>query len=220
MMKIKKNDLLSEKVYKRIKEEIITHKIPPNFRLKEEQLAKELGVSRSPVREALRRLASEGYITLFPNRGAIINEISIKDVIEIYQIRGTLFGLAGALSSQNISKKEIEKLEELIKKMEDALKKGDSYTFSVLDEEFDNFILKTSRNKNLIEILKIINDRIRMIRFESLSVPGRMEKAFEELNKIFKAIKEKDKENAEKFIKEHSQNALNNIIKSRQNKNQ
>lgn len=218
MTRIKKNNLLSEKVYKRIKEEIITHKLPSNYRLKEEQLAKELGVSRSPVREALRRLASEGYITLFPNRGAIINEISIKDVIEIYQIRGTLFGLAGSLSSQNISKKEIQKLEELIKKMEDTLKKGDTYNFSLLDEEFDNLILKTSKNKYLIEILKIINDRIRMIRFESLSVPGRMEKAFNELNKIFYAIKNRDKDNVEKYIKEHSQNALNNIIESRQKK--
>lgn len=216
MTRIKKNDLLSEKVYKRIKEEIITHKLPPNSRLKEEQLAKELGVSRSPVREALRKLASEGFITLFPNRGAIINEISIKDVIEIYEIRGTLFGLAGALSSQNISKKDLEKLEEIINKMQEVLIKGDTYNFSLLDEEFDNLILKTSRNKNLIEILKIINDRIRMIRFESLSVPGRMEKAFGELKKIFYAIKNRDKENAEKFIKEHSYNALNNIIRSRQ----
>lgn len=219
MGRIKKNDLLSEKVYRRIKEEIITHKLPPNTRLKEEQLAKELGVSRSPVREALRRLASEGYITLFPNRGAIINEISLKDVIEIYQIRGALFSLAGSLSSQNISEKELIKLEELIAKMETSLKNSDTYNFSILDEEFDNLILKTSKNKNLIEILKIINDRIRMIRFESLSVPGRMEKAFEELKKIFNAIKNRDKENAEKFIKEHSQNALNNIIKNRKIKN-
>ncbi len=99
--------------------------------------------------------------------------------------------------------------------MEECLKNNDSYNFSILDEEFDNLILKSSRNNKLIDILSKLNDHIRMVRFESLSVPGRMEKAFNELKNIFNSIKRGIGEKAEKLFKDHSKNALENILNSR-----
>lgn len=118
---------LGGRVFQRIREDILKGKYKQNDELKEATLGKELGVSRTPVREALRQLELEGLVSIVPNRGAYVNGISKKDIWDIYYMRSTLEGLCARWAVENITEEQIDRLEETILLSEFQMKKGNAF---------------------------------------------------------------------------------------------
>ncbi len=150
---------LRDKIYKLIRKSILNRELKPGYRVTELELSKKYGISRTPIREAFRRLESEGFLTIIPRKGAAITEIKEQTVIEFYQIKGALESLAGKLALKNISQddiKELEHLNSLLKKFKQS-SNDDSEAlaeqFNKIHNSFHEKIINLSGNLLLMEIL-------------------------------------------------------------------
>ena len=212
LFEISDYELLSKKVYRVLKERIIKGDLVQGSKLLEAKIAEQLGVSRTPVREAIRELAVEGFVKISPNQGVEISNISIEDIQEVLQIRGVLEGLATKLAATKITKEKIKELESFNKNMEKFVSKGDILSFIKESEKFHELVLDTCGNSRLIRFRKNLDDQIHRYRSISLNIPGRPEYALEEHRKITEALKQGDSSKADKLSKMHIENVLKNIL--------
>lgn len=213
LFKINDYELLSKKVYRILKERIIKGNLKPGEKILEVNIAKQLGVSRTPVREALRELAAEGFFAMEPNLGMIVIDFSIEDLQEVLKIRKLLEGFATSIAAKKINKEEIKKLEKIIKKMSISISKNDVLVYSDLNAEFHNLIFNICGNKQLIKIYDNLSNsehrfRIRLLR----NNPERLKYSLKEHQKILEALKRKDSEQAYKLSQKHIENILENIL--------
>ncbi|MFA4885655.1 MAG: GntR family transcriptional regulator [Desulfotomaculaceae bacterium] len=200
---------LREMVFESLREAIILGRLRPGERLMEIQLAEEMGVSRTPVREAIRKLELEGFVVMVPRKGAYVAGVSIKDIADVFEVRAALEGLAAGLAAERITDEEMDHLEEaivMISGEEDFLQvvKGDSM--------FHELIYKASRNHRLIQIITHLQEQINRFRLTSLSVPGRLKIAVGEHKKITEAICSRDVDLAHSLASEHMENAEQNLL--------
>lgn len=214
-VRIKNHPKLSQLVYETLKKKLISEENWEmlGIRLQEDQLARQFGVSRTPVREAIHRLEKDGLVQIIPRRGAFVKTISAEDVKEIFDLRGALECLALRSSFSSIDRKRLTEMRRLFENCRKDIKEGKIDGFIKLDEEFHRFIVTTSGNQRLIKIMENLDDQIRLARLKSFSVPGRVEKALKEHLEMIDAILAADVEKAEKIILQHSENAKKNILK-------
>jgi DNA-binding GntR family transcriptional regulator len=212
ILKIEGYELLSQKVYHLLKTEIVKGVLKPGTKLLEVKIAEQLGVSRTPIREALKQLAAEGFVKMIPNQGMMVNKVSIKDIQEVLQIRGVLEGLAARLAAELIKKEEIKILEKYIRQMECYTNKNDFLAFSEIDAKFHELILNVCKNSRLIQIRKNLSDQAHRYRIRSLSVSGRLKHSLKEHQEIVEALKRKDSEQADRLSQKHIENVLTNIL--------
>jgi DNA-binding GntR family transcriptional regulator len=171
-----------------------------------------MGVSRTPIREAIKWLAVESFVYTIPGRGTFVNGVSIKDLKEVVQVRGVLEGLAAKLAIEKINEKEIKKLERIIEEMDYYAREKDLTSFSRTSQKFQELFIDISGNSQLKKIQKIICDQTHRYRIRSLSSPKRLEHSFKEHKDIFEAIKNRDPEMADKLSKQHTENVFQNIL--------
>jgi DNA-binding GntR family transcriptional regulator len=200
---------LREMVFESLREAIILGRLKPGERLMEIQLAEEMGVSRTPVREAIRKLELEGFVVMVPRKGAYVAGVSVKDIADVFEVRSALEGLAAGLASERITEEEMEDLEMAILQIsgeEDILTvvKGDSL--------FHEIIYKASRNQRLTQIITHLQEQINRFRLTSLSVPGRLKIAVGEHKKIVEAINSRNVDLANRLASEHMENAEQNLL--------
>lgn len=203
---------LRDLVFQVLKEAIITGELKPGERLMEVKLAEDMGVSRTPVREAIRKLELEGLVDMVPRKGAYVADISIKDAMEVFEIRCALEGLAASLAAKRITDEEIKKLETALKDIEKAAKKGDTKMIIKKDAEFHNILFNSTRNGRLAQIISNLKEQIYRFRVESFRNPKRYENTIREHKAIIEAIKEKDAAKAEEITKIHIKKAEDNVI--------
>ena len=203
---------LEEGVYFALEDEIISGKLKKGETLTEISLAKRLGVSRTPLRGAMHRLAEEGLIETVPNRGAVVVGVSREDLMNIYKIRMRLEGLASAEAAENISEDALRALRESVELAEFYLAKRDTEHLKELDTEFHGVIYKASGNRYLEKILTELHRNIRRYRKLSLGVCARLEASVKEHRDILNAIEMRDAALAERLTKAHVEAALSNLI--------
>lgn len=203
---------LEERVYILLEESILTGEYKRGDALTEMALSKKLGVSRTPIRSALHRLAEDGLIELTPNRGAVVMGVTNDDIVDIYKIRMRLEGLASAMAAERIDKEQIKRLRETVELSEFYLGKCDVEKVKELDTEFHGIIYKASGNRLLCKILSELHGQTRSYRRVALAVPGRLEKTIEEHKKILTAIESEDAASADELTSLHVENAMNNMI--------
>ena len=217
LFKIKDYELLSKKVYHILKARIIKGDLAQGGKLFEAKIAEQLGVSRTPVREAIKGLAAEGLVKMNPNQGVVVINISIEDLQEVLQIRRVLEGLAASIAAEKIHSEEITKLEEIIKKMSTNISKPkpDVAAYSELNAEFHNLILNACGNRRLMKICNNLSSSDHRFRIRSLrNNPGRLKYSLKEHQEIFEALKRKDADQAEKLSRIHIDNVLKNILEN------
>lgn len=203
---------LREIVFESLREAIINGHLKPGERLMEIQLAEEMGVSRTPVREAIRKLELEGFVVMVPRKGAYVAGVSIKDIADVFEIRAALEGLAAGLAAERITDTELEALERSLVKVAEASEAGDLEQLINMDTDFHDILYKASRNERLVQIVSNLREQIQRFRSTSLSHPGRMKLALEEHKKIVEAISDRDVELARDLAREHIENAENSMI--------
>lgn len=203
---------LEDQVYSRLEEEISSGELPSGKILTENDLSVRFGVSRTPVRSALRRLGEEGLVEIAPNRRANVVGVTLEDLIDTYKIRMRLEGLASGLAAERMTKEEKDRLTEAVELSEYYIKKQDTEHIKELDTEFHSIIYGASGSRMLCRILTELHRNIRRYRKLSLSVPGRLEKSIEEHREILGAILAGDRDEADRLTSLHVEQALNNMM--------
>jgi DNA-binding GntR family transcriptional regulator len=203
---------LRELVFESLREAIINQQLEPGERMMEIQMAEEMGVSRTPVREAIRKLELEGLVVMVPRKGAYVAGLSLKDVADVFEIRRALEGLAAELAVDRITDDELEKLERYLVKIGEEIERGDLNKVVETDTDFHTLLYQASRNQRLSQIINNLREQIQRFRATSLSQPGRMKEAVEEHRKIVEAISSRDGETARRLAQEHIENAENSMM--------
>jgi DNA-binding GntR family transcriptional regulator len=207
MAKTKKEDL-SNKVYAALKGMIVDYRFQPGVRLKVEELTKKLGVSRTPVLEAIKRLEQEGLLKNIPNRGVFMVKMTLEKSFELFQVRGALERLVGKLAAENIDDGTITKMAKCLEEQLEVVEKGDLHGYSKLDFDFHSMIYKITRNSFLEELLDSI--KVKMRPFD-IHLKPILTQLYQDHMKIFEALRSKSPEAAEKAFAQHNEKIINRI---------
>lgn len=203
---------LSDRVYNVLLDRIITRKIKPGERLVEEDLAENLGISRTPIREALNRLFRDDLIELIPRKGGYIKKLTARDVEEVYEIREVLENLVVRLAIPLIRDNGLKKLEELVRKTEKLTGKDKMKSQVNIDSELHNLIISSCGNKRLQKMIKSLYNFIQAFRVLEAQQPRRSNQAFQEHKMILEALSKRNTGRAAKLMSEHIENTKNNIL--------
>ena len=163
---------LREIVYEELKRQILVGEIAPGTRMMEVELAEDMGVSRTPVREAIRKLEKEGLVTIEPRRGAYASDISIKDMVDVLEVRQMLEGMAASMAAQKVTEEEKLDFVEANSAYKNAVKKGNIEEIIRYDELFHQLIVSYSGNKTLNQLLSQVQElalRFRYIYYDDFS---------------------------------------------------
>lgn len=205
---------LRNKVYSTIKKRILNGEYPPEYSLIELKLSDEFGVSRTPVREALRQLELDGLVHLVPNKGVFVAEITSKDISDIYEMRMLIEGLGSRWAAKTITDEEKAKMKEILDLCEFYTIKKEYNKVLEFDGRFHDVIFKASKSNPLNLILKQLHEFIQRARKASLFSPGRAEAAFIEHKAIYEAIASGDEDLAEQLTREHIQRAKESLLRT------
>ncbi|MBP8717952.1 MAG: GntR family transcriptional regulator, partial [Candidatus Atribacteria bacterium] len=168
---------------------------------------------RTPVREALRLLAAEGFVTLITNSGIVINQVSPQDLLDVLNIRQQLETYAVTLVIQKISEQDVKNLETIIQQMEEAVLSGDALDFSNLNSKFHKCIIRISENKKLIEICDNLYEQSEHW-IKALGVSERLRNSLGEHKEIYHALREKDVESSRQAMHTHLDNVIINVCQN------
>lgn len=205
---------LREVVCETLREAIRTGVLKPGERLMEIQLAEELGVSRTPVREAIRKLELEGYVIMMPRRGTYVANLSIRDVNEVFEIRTSLDSLASGLAAERITDEELERLERLLVLIGEYIEENDMDKIVETDMEFHDLLYQASRNTRLVGIIFNLREQLTRFRATSMAYPGRLKETLEEHTRIVEAIAQGNVELAQKAAEEHMEKSEHTLLVS------
>jgi len=214
--KISEVKQLRDIIFEHLKQEILDGEIKPDDRLIEREIAAKLNVSRTPIREALRKLESEGFVEHLPRKGVVVRGFNITEIEEIYEIRKELECLAVRHAIKNIADYDIHRMKDILEELEKAEKGDLIQSTSKGLYEFDEWILNTAQMplmKNFVHILRESLIRYRKI---NLSKAPRRQSAISEHKAILQAIINKDVVQAEKLTIEHINNSKEELLKNYQ----
>ena len=202
---------LRGKVFNKIREDILAGNYPEKSELREAAISKEMGVSRTPVREALRQLELEGLVSIIPNKGAYVNGITPEDIYDIYIIRSYLEGLCAKWACVNITNSQLENLEEIIYLSEFHIGKEHWDQIFELDNRFHLGMYEACGSKILEHILSDYHHYVERVRKNTLSSYERASMASAEHKAILQSVKDKDEARAERLANEHIFKSIDNI---------
>ena len=202
---------LRGQVFDKIRSDILNGKYKRGEELVESSIGKELGISRTPVREAIRQLELEGLVQLVPNKGAFVTGISEKDVRDIYLIRARLEGLAARMAAKNITPELLDAMEETVVLSEYHAKKEHYEQVCEMDSKFHKLLYKASGSRILEHTLTDFHQYVLRVRMASIMKKRRMEKSNDEHDAILTAIREHDEEKAELVATRHISNTVENL---------
>ncbi len=210
-LKMENYELLNQKTYRILKQAIVRGDLAPNSKLALNEIAKSLGISNTPVREAINKLSSEGFVKIIPNKGIIVKEVNIDDLQEILHIRTFLDGLIAKLAAKKITDKKIVNMMEIINKMEYCVKEDDRLAYNDLDIKFHNFLLNITENSKLKEIYNNLIVHAYRFRIRTLKISSRMGESLKEHKEIALKIKERNSDEANRVSQEHIESILHSI---------
>ena len=192
---------------------ILNGEIQPGENLIESKLSSQLGVSRTPVREAVRMLERTGLVQIVPNKGAVVLGIDDQDLEDIYTIRMLIEGLASRWAAERMTEEQIRELGEIIDLQEFYTMKNSTEHINHLDSQFHEKIFEYCNSRPLQHTLSDLHHMIKRYRKISVGSTGRADKAIAEHRQIFEALAEHNPDTAEKLTIEHIANAKENLLK-------
>lgn len=205
LSKVNFNDYkpLRDVIFNTIREAIITGELKPGERLMEVQLAEKMGVSRTPVREAIRKLELEGLVEMIPRKGAHVAEVSVKDIMDVLEVRASMDGLATSLAAQRITDDEIKELKHIFSQFVSNVEKENVNGTIKKDVEFHEVIYRASRNDKLLQISNSLREQVQRFRVIYLKGFGSTKEVIKEHEQIVEAIVTGNAENALKVAYDH-----------------
>lgn len=205
---------MQEIVYDTIRDAILSGRYRPGQRLVADELAREVGVSRMPVREALHRLEASGLVAMTPHRGAVVNELSESEIIEIYHIRAVLDGLATRLAAPHLTKPDHARLDAILDEMAAAVTAKDLDRVLRVNRDFHQLIWRAARAPRLHALLENLYDASQRFRHISVLLPGRLGQITQEHRRIARALALRDAEKAARFAIEHLEGTALRLLRA------
>jgi len=202
-LRIAKKKSLREEVYESLKKSILHGKIKAGQRLIEEQFAHQIGISRTPVREAFHKLERDELVTRLPKGGFAVRKFTKEDVEEIFGIRSALESYAAYLATLHITPDKISILEKKVDESEDALKSGDTDKVVQAHTEFHNLLYKTCKSKKLAEMINNFSDYFYRYRSALLQTKGGFHYSLEDHRQMLAAMKKKNPALVERLVRKH-----------------
>jgi DNA-binding GntR family transcriptional regulator len=205
---------LREIIFNTIREAIIIGELKPGERLMEVQLAEKMGVSRTPVREAIRKLELEGLVEMLPRKGARVANLSEKDIMDVLEVRSTLDGLASSLSALRITDDEIKELKHILAQFITCVEKNNLQGSIKKDVEFHDVIYRSSRNDKLIQISNNLREQVQRYRVIYIKDYSSSSDLVKEHSEILDAISRRDPDAAMRIAQLHIKKQEESIIRS------
>ena len=194
---------LHNNIYDKLKEAIIYGELSPGEKLSENELAKKMNASRTPIREALRKLEIEGYVVISPNKGASVSKLPAEEIENIYNIVRVLEGYAAELTARRVSREELMKLKEIQNEVSSRAQAKKYRGYVEENTKFHRFITALSGNNCLVKTVTELRARIYRYRLTSVTIPGYLERYASDHERIIESIAEGDSVGARKFMEEH-----------------
>lgn len=201
-----KQDSHSETAYRVLKEKIVTLQLPPASLLNEAQLMTELGLGRTPIREALQRLAYENLVVILPRRGTIVADLNMSDFQKIFEIRLELEPYTARLAAERATPEQITAMETLFAHADAIIQRGDHHELIRLDHQAHALLAQAAQNEFLAEILEQLYTHILRLWHVSLHKVSRLAEAIEEHRDIIAAVKARDGNRAAEIMRAHIAN--------------
>jgi DNA-binding GntR family transcriptional regulator len=205
---------IRDEVFSSLRNAILSGHFKPGERLVEKELAEQLDISRTPIREALRKLELEGLVAYEPRKGVVVVGVSSEDAVEIYLIRAVLEGLAAKLAALKRTENELNKLKKLLFGMEDCIEKDKINKLTALHASFHNFIAEVSKSPRLYHMIISLHDYVKNFAEIPCYLPGRLHRGWEEHKEIVDAIDDGDDERAECATRNHIMQAKESLLKA------
>jgi len=197
------NLTLRERVHDRLKQEILANRYAPGAELLEVPLSEELGVSRGPIREALRSLESEGLVEITPRRGAVVVSLTKRDFLEAYQVREALEALGVRLAVPRLTERALDSLDDRIERMAEHAASGDVDAFFEANAGFHEAFMESSENSMLIEAYRRLMAQMGPYRRPSARLRGNVERSVAEHREIVVAARARDVDAAVALLMKH-----------------
>ena len=215
-LKVNMNEYLPlrDVVFNTLRQAIITGEFAPGERLMEIALANRLGVSRTPVREAIRKLELEGLVVMIPRKGAEVAKITEKDLRDVLEVRSSLEELAAELAAERMNDEVKEKLEKALKGFEEAIESDDNAAVADSDVDFHDVIFEATGNARLIQIINNLREQMYRYRLEYVKDTEYHTVLLNEHRELAKAMVEGRKEDARKIMKRHIDNQEMTVIRN------
>ncbi len=215
-LKVNMNEYLPlrDVVFNTLRQAILKGELKPGERLMEIQLADLLGVSRTPIREAIRKLELEGLVLMIPRKGAEVAKISEKSLRDVLEVRRSLEELALELACQRITEDQMNALEEAQGKFEEAINNGDTMAMAETDESYHDVIYQATGNDRLVQILNNLREQMYRYRLEYLKDASKRQILIIEHDHIVKAVKACNIQEARAAIREHIDNQEVTILQN------
>jgi DNA-binding GntR family transcriptional regulator len=194
---------LHDAIVARVRDMVIEGELAPGTRLHEGNLGKLLGVSRTPLREALKFLVSEGLLELSPGRGAVVRQFTAKDVHDSLIVLGNLEGLAGRLACANATDAEIREVRQLHDRMMDMYEKRDRLPYFKLNQAIHSAILRLTKNEALVSVHGVLQARLKRIRYIGNEGPEKWAGAVADHEEIINALEARDAERLSTILTSH-----------------
>jgi DNA-binding GntR family transcriptional regulator len=194
---------LYQEVAERLRQRIFAHELPPGTWIDEQALAVDYGISRTPLREALKVLAAEGLVTLKPRRGCYVTEISERDLDEIFPLMAMLEGRCAFEAAQKAKADDVARLEAIHALLEKHATSGDKEAFFDANQEFHRAVQELADNRWLLQVIQDLRKVLKLTRLHSLSLEGRLQQSLDEHRQIVAGFKAGDAKRAEQAMHDH-----------------
>lgn len=205
--KAKRPTPVRKSVFHLLRKQILSGELHYGERLIETEIAQKLKVSRTPIREAFRKLENEGLVEYSPGRGVKVSKVSPEDYLEFYAIRGVLEGLAARLAAGRIGPSQLQRLKELFAEMETAYKRSEFRSIVKLHTQFNELIYRAASSPQLYDIVTRFHEYTERSQLQSLNIPERFKEIQKEHKRIIEALEEGDSTKAEEAVRYHVEQA-------------
>ena len=206
------HESLGERVYRTVRDLILSQVFPPGSKLNVEQICRDLGVSRTPVWDTMRRLESEGLVNTVPRHGVFVLNYGADQVLDLFMVRGALEALAVRQAARNLDADSRPALEATMAEMDRAAATVEMERYSRAAIEFHDSVLRAARNQALTRLLENVYAQILVLRLRSLYLPERVESSVAEHRALFEAVMSGDAEGGERLARSHAAHVLQDAL--------
>jgi len=202
---------LHDELVERLRGLVTSGELQPGVKIPERELCERFAVSRTPLREALKVLAAEGFVSLRPNRGAVVNALTLEELAEVFPVMGALEALSGEIACERIADAEIAEIRSLHERMVDHWKHKELQPYFRLNQAIHQAILEATRNETLKSTYRSLARRLLTARYQANLSPDRWAKAVEEHELILDALERRDGPRLSNILKMHLANKLETV---------
>jgi DNA-binding GntR family transcriptional regulator len=203
MMKVIEKKTLHEEIANNLRELIMAGELQKGDKIKEDELCSSMGISKTPLREALRVLSVEGLIRLVPNRGSFVSTPTFEEIREMFGVMSVLEGVCAREAAEKMGEKDLAILEKLHKKLEENYRRKAQREYIRINNQFHSFVQELAGNRTLNQIVNGLRKKILLYRYQSLNLPERFAQSIQEHRDLLEAFRKKDPKKAETLMRRH-----------------